>query len=364
LTFTVLTSSLNAIKKAAGWCATVACSALALGSLSVAAGAQTEITLKNSFIEKYKHRATIDTTFTVDAALRQVHPAKSDGDLHIAGRAPEIGLATVAEIMNAATEPDAVKRIHQVQGTFAPIKLSGAWRIWCEHGGQTEHIQDATLLPAADSNPDHVFEVHPVTRLGETSLLGDLKPIEGYTPKSADQAFPFYEHVRCRLLIHDDTTTIDTEMAGFNYVEFKMQMLTSELFPVEDGTMAFASVLDDDGEMLVRKRRMVFIKDSAPEQKLKTLKKGDIIHVLGVPRVSLALVSWRLANARTKPEILTWNLPYEIIVVGLYEDTNTSTRSASINYPARPHPGGTRTRAFRAAPIAYSPSDANANSNP
>jgi len=41
--------------------------------------------------------------------------------------------------------------------------------------------------------------------------------------------------------------------------------------------------------------------------------------VLGIPRVDLALVSWRARNAPKRPEVLTWNLPYEIIVVGVYE---------------------------------------------
>ena len=308
---------------AARWGRSIA-AMLVLAVLGAGACAQTQITLKNAFIEKYKHRATIDTTFTVDAALKQPHKPKTDGDLHIAGRAPEIGLATVAEIMNATSEMAAVDQIHRLQGTSTTLNITGAWRLWCEHGGESEHKQGAPLQPATDSNPDHVFEIHPVTRIGINSLLNDLRTIEGYEPKAADQAFPFYEHVRCRLLIHDDSTTIDTEMAGFNYVEFQLQLLSDQQFPVPDGTMAFASVLNSDGEMVIRKRRMVFVKGSAPDQKLKTLKKGDIMHVLGIPRISLALVSWRLQNARKKPEILTWNLPYEIIVVAVYPDSNSS----------------------------------------
>lgn len=297
---------------------TAYCAVLIL--LALAAQSQTQITLKNAFIEKYKHRATIDTTFTIDKALPQVHSAKSDGDIHIAGRAPEIGLASVAEIMNAAGEPASVDLVHQMEGHSLSIKMTGAWRLWCEHGGESAHVQGAPLEPFADSNPDHVFEVHPVTQIGLNSLLRSLHPIEGYKPKPADRAFPAYESVRCRIILHDQTTTLDTEMAGFNYVDFHLELLSDTQFRVEDGTMAFASVLDDDGEMLIRKRRMVFIKDSIPEQKLKTLKKGDVMHVLGIPRISLALLSWRIKNARTKPEILTWNLPYEMIIVGLFDD--------------------------------------------
>lgn len=80
------------------------------------ASAQLEITLKNSFIEEFSDRATITATFTVDKAHAQANTPKKDADLHVAGRAPEIGLATVAEIMNARTEPEAMAAIHDVEG--------------------------------------------------------------------------------------------------------------------------------------------------------------------------------------------------------------------------------------------------------
>jgi hypothetical protein len=31
-------------------------------------------------------------------------------------------------------------------------------------------------------------------------------------------------------------------------------------------------------------------------------------------------VSWRAKHAKEKPEVLSWSLPYEIIVVGVYKD--------------------------------------------
>src|SRR5206468_1123194 len=95
-----------------------------------------EITLKNSFIEKYKNRATINANLVVDRAHAHPNPASKDGDLHIAGRSPEeIALPIVAEIMNARSEKDAVSLIHQVEGSGRTVNVAGAWRIWCEHGG-------------------------------------------------------------------------------------------------------------------------------------------------------------------------------------------------------------------------------------
>jgi hypothetical protein len=65
--------------------------------------AQITITLKNSFIEQYKDKVTISASFTVDKAHKKPNAPSKDGDMHVAGRADEIGLPTVAEIMNAAS---------------------------------------------------------------------------------------------------------------------------------------------------------------------------------------------------------------------------------------------------------------------
>jgi hypothetical protein len=93
----------------------------------VLAQSQIIITLNNSFIEQFKNRATITATFTVDKAHAHPNPPAKDGDMHIAGRAPEIELPTVAEIMNAAMESSAVNLIHSVEGTGKTVQIT-------EHG--------------------------------------------------------------------------------------------------------------------------------------------------------------------------------------------------------------------------------------
>ena len=281
--------------------------------------AQTTITLKNNFIEKYKNRTTITAGYTVDKAHDKPNSAKKDGDLHIAGRAPEIKLPVVSEIMNAKDQKEAVDLVHQHENSGDPVNVTGAWRIWCEHGGQSEQVQGRKLSKFTTTNPDHVFEIHPATRIGDILLLGSLKTIDGFEPKDAEQAFTSYEGKQCQ--IRGDsvkhTTTITTPMAGYNYVEFIME-LNEAPFDVEDGKLVMASIYDVNEDLLVRNRRMVFIKDTEPEKKLKDLKSGDRLHVLGIPRINLALVSWRMRNAVRRPEVLTWNLPYEMIIVGVY----------------------------------------------
>jgi hypothetical protein len=289
--------------------------------LSAAANAQIEITLKKSFIERFKNRVTIKAAFTVDKAHKNVNPPSKDGDMHIAGRSAAIGLATVAELMNAKFESPSVSLIRSVEGTGQTVNLSGVWRLWCEHSGGAHQVQGKPLKPFNTTNPDHVFEVHPITALNGESVVKSLIPIAGFKTKDAEQAFTIYERIDSQIIPGTTTVKLITEMAGFNYVEFILRLNEDEQFVVEDGRMVFASVHDLDGNLLVRNRRMVFVKDSEPEKRVKSLKKGDALHVLGVPRINLALVSWRINNFKKNPGVLNWNLPYEIIVVGVYPDT-------------------------------------------
>jgi hypothetical protein len=286
----------------------------------LAASAQIEITLKNAFIERYKNRATIDATFTVDKAHARPNPPSKDGDLHIAGRAPEVGLATVAEIVNAKGQPDAVGQIHDVEGTGTPIHVSGAWRIWCEHGGSSEQKQGATLEPFNTTNPDHVFEIHPLTQIGSKSIVNSFTFIEGYEAKDAEEAFTNYENKQSKMTYSSShkTTTITTSMGGYNYVEFKM-VLNELPRKVVDGYLVLAGVHTLDGNLLVRNRRMVFVDGTPPAVAVQSASKGDTLVVLGIPRISLALVSYRTGVRNTRPAALTWNLPYEIIIVGVKE---------------------------------------------
>jgi hypothetical protein len=278
-----------------------------------------EITLKNSFIEKYKNRATINANLVVDRAHAHPNPASKDGDLHIAGRSPEeIALPIVAEIMNARSEKDAVSLIHQVEGSGRTVNVVGAWRIWCEHGGLSPQKQGENLQPFNTTNPDHVFEIHPLAKVGDFSTAESFVPIDGYQTKDATEAFSSYENRRSQISVRNGMTTIVTGLGGFNYVEFVMQ-ITGDQKEVEDGRLVMASVFDLNGELLVKNRRMVFVKGTPPEEVVKQAKLGQRLHVLGIPRIDLALVSWRTQHANERPEALTWGLPYEIIVAATYD---------------------------------------------
>lgn len=281
------------------------------------ASAQITITLRRDFVEKFKNRVTIDATFTVDRAHENPNPPSKDGDLHVAGRAPEIKLPVVAEIMNARDHMDAVGAVQNAQATGTPIAISGAWRIWAEHAGSDDQIQGAALSPFTTTNPDHVFEIHPISEVGGINTLPGLKPINGYTYKDAVTAFSKYEDIRLNLHVTPTTVTLHTAGAGFNYVKFIMELEEDPTFMVDDGLFVRSSALDLDGELIARHRRMAIVKDSPAFEAIRTMHKGDQVTVVGVPRLNMAILSWRIRNAAAHPDVLQWNLPYELIVVAV-----------------------------------------------
>ncbi len=292
---------------------------LLVSAFAVAAHAQVEITLNNSFINEFKNRATITATYTVDKSHHKPNPASKDGDIHAAGRAPEIGLATVAEIMNAKEQKPGMNAILAVEGTTKTVKITGAWRLWPEHAGGEPQVQGAELEKFDTTNPDHVFQIHPIVSVNAIDVRNSFHPIAGFTPKDAENAFTRYENIRCKIIPEASTTKLMTNMAGFNYVEFGMD-LNEDPAALPDGTAVFATVKTLDGDLLIRKRRMIFLKDTPPEKAVRKLHKGGHLHVLGIPRIDLALVAFRAEHATDRPEVLDWNLPYEMVIVGIFTE--------------------------------------------
>lgn len=299
-------------------------SRIALAVLALAAGlpafAEISITLNNTFIEKHKNRATIDANFAVDHSKGKPNPASKDGDMHVAGRdAKNIGMAAVAEIMNAKNHLDAVEAANNAAGTNSPIPISGAWRIWNEHGGDNVFVQGKAVAAAQTSNPDHVFEIHPITEVGGIDIRASYQPIPGYDAKKPEDAFPRYDNVRSKIIPKSGKVTIVSNGIGYNYVNFQM-VLNEKPFKIADGALAKARIQDLEGHLLLRDKRMVFVKDTPPEIAVRDGKAGDCLRVLGIPRLDLALVSWRVKNRSDERDPLNWNLPYEIIVVGVYPE--------------------------------------------
>ncbi|HET9793490.1 MAG TPA: hypothetical protein VFS34_03430 [Thermoanaerobaculia bacterium] len=283
--------------------------------------AEIAITLDPAFIEAYKNRVTIDVDLTVDRADKRPHPAVFDGDFHLAGSAPGIRLPAVAEIQNAAGEKEASDVVRRAEGSGRSLKVAGAWRIWSEHVGKAKEIQGDDFPSTMSTNPDHVFEIHPLIRVAGIDLLESLRPVDGYRPGSADLIFRTLEKIPCRI-VPGRTTTVVTPSKQFNDAEFLLEVGRDRQQVVPDGRFVNAAALDLKGNLLVPKLRMAFVKGSPPERIVRSLPPGSRLHVFGLPRIDLAEIASRTARSDRRPDLLTGNLPYEMVIVGVYEDRN------------------------------------------
>jgi hypothetical protein len=278
---------------------------------------EVEIEINKPFIERYKNRVAIQTTFTVDKAMGSPLPPPFDGDLHFAGRAPQIALPIVAEIVNADDEKAAIEVVHAAAGTGKPLAVSGVWRIWPEHAGSAEEEQGNPLPALGSYKPDHVFEIHPVTRIDGVQL-GGFTPVKGFKPGGAQRTFGIYEKVSSTLRVKPKTVSIVTETGLYNDVEFIMKIADDPQLVVADGRFVMASAMDLDGNLLVKRLRMVFARGTPPERAVRLLKGGDRLHVYGMPRLDFAEISRRVRDHGMNPAPLTQPLPYEIVILGVY----------------------------------------------
>ncbi len=288
------------------------------------------ISLTRGFVKKNKDRATISTTFEVNKFHKKpnrIGTGSQDGDVHIAGRDSVVLLPMVAEILNGKRESDTFNfLLGMSEGQSVP--MVGVWRLWFEHPGNEDQIQGASVAEPDNTNPDHVFEFHPVTKFGNFDCRDSLVPIvdaaKEFRGHPADRAFASYEQRPGTISKTNNGIMITSNQAGFNYVEFDMK-LTGKPKEVADGFIVLANVFkagasDEEEPLTEQPRRMIFVKGSPPGDTIATLSKGDTLHVLGIPRVNLNEV---LAIADGLPghdEYAFGGLPYEIIIVAVLED--------------------------------------------
>lgn len=290
------------------------------------------VVLKRAWVEKYMNRVTVDPVdFIVDHAHASPNAIKDDGDdgdLHFAGRASGIGLPMVAEIVNAkmAAQQPAINLVHTLetktkQGNLQATPLSGVWRFWFEHPANEEQRQGEEVPTPKDTNPAHVFELHPITSAGNTQTLGSFRPIPLYKAIDAETAFTYYDGIQATIQANSSAVRITAPRAVYNYVEFKIELKqnpSSEKAKVKDGIIVRARVLTLEGNSASKAlRRMVFMKGTPAATVLQGKKKGDVLRVLGIPRVNLAEV---MALVKQNGEdAFPTDLPYEMIIVGVIQ---------------------------------------------
>jgi hypothetical protein len=285
------------------------------------------LVLSVQFVDQVKDKATINVNLEVDVHPQTPHSISkggNDGDIHMAGRADEVQLPMVAEIVNARQEADALGLLKKTsKATVLPVK--GVWRIWFEHLGEEDQVQGTEVDVPDTSNPAHLFEIHPITEFDNDSVLTSFEEIPGYTAYPAHIAFPFYEKVPATISAANGSVSITSGEGKYNYAEFVIEKAGAVQSDGADGLFVLARVYDsEDQEEPVTSdvRRMVFVKDTPPAEQIQAMQTGDRLHVLGIPRVNLSEVA---AMATSNPTTTT--LPYEMIIVAVLGDSGTGATS-------------------------------------
>jgi hypothetical protein len=296
-------------------------------ALPLPARADITVALTKGFVKKFKDKATIPTTFEIDKHHNKPNPiggGSDDGDIHIAGRDNVVQLPMVAEIINGKREKDTFDFLMQTSAGQS-IPLVGVWRLWFEHPGSEDQVQGHKVDLPTNTNPDHIFEFHPIAKFGKFDCLDSFVPIadesnefRGY---AADKAFAAYESRPGTITQSKTAIMIMSNKAGFNYAEFEMR-LTGKPKDVGDGFIVLANVFNAgapaNAEPLTENpRRMIFVKGSPPADKVASMDKGGKLHVVGIPRVNLNEV-FAIANGlQSNDEYSEGGLPYEMIIVAL-----------------------------------------------
>ena len=287
------------------------------------------VALTKGFVKKYKDKATIPTNFEVDKHHNTPNPiggGSDDGDVHIAGRDSVVKLPMVAEIINGKRETDPFNFLMQMSAGQT-IPIVGVWRLWFEHPGSEDQIQGQPVASPTNTNPDHIFEFHPVVKFGNFDCLDSFVPIADQSHEfrgyPADKAFATYEQRPGTITASSTAIMILSNKAGYNYAEFEMR-LTGAPKDVGDGYIVLANVYNagapaNADPLTQEPRRMIFVKGSKPADKVATMKKGDKLHVLGIPRVNLNEVYAIATGLQGHDEYSEGGLPYEMIIVALLQ---------------------------------------------
>jgi len=291
--------------------------ALILG-LALPVTAQTQLVLNKSWAKNVQNLVSITINMEVDHTLAHPHPAgkccAEDGDIHFSGRSNDVGLPMVAEIMNAATEPRALQDI-KAAANGKTVSVAGVWRLWFEHAGENE-VQGQNVPVPTDTNPSHVFEIHPVSTFGSDSVASSFSPVANLIPYAGSEAFPKYQNQLATLQSTTTSITISSKDIGYNYTHFVMELAGAPVKSDDGGFLAMANIMENDEDpILDTPIRVVFASGTPPAQTIASEKAGAQFHVMGIPRINLNQVLAILDKKGPGP--IRVNLPYEMIIVAI-----------------------------------------------
>lgn len=166
-------------------------------------------------------------------------------------------------------EKGAVTKANEAEGRQRAISFTGVWRMWPEHGGDHEFVQDiggnrAPPQPAKKTNPGHLFEIHPLTRIDWVDVVDAIWEIFGYTYKDRDVAFHRHENNSVHLKCGKSEVEMTMSMVGYSYTECALELNEDVQHTMQDGGKGCrARILDSEEHTMVSEVRMILVPGTA-----------------------------------------------------------------------------------------------------
>jgi hypothetical protein len=275
------------------------------------ASAQT-VTLRKTFVDSLKDKVTFSGTFDV---FRFTGKASEDGDAHGVVSSGIIGLPCVAELMDKRNHRAAAAAIRSALEKNDSIRLKGAWRMWWEHAGKGDQVQGG-IYNLETANEAHIFEIHPLLEVDTHKIYRSFIPKGFHQPA---KAFAAYRKRECILVANEKGISITSKMTGYNYVHVLVaRPQPGNIEQLEDGLRVKTLVTDSAGAMIGKEETVVIMAGTPAADKFSKLKKGEVMEVVVMPRLSFNAVLQHIEKVPLNTPV-TVPIPYELVIVGLLE---------------------------------------------
>ncbi|MCH7570892.1 MAG: hypothetical protein IH919_10060 [Deltaproteobacteria bacterium] len=283
-----------------------------------------ELWLRESLVKKHARDILVTIHAVPDHIGKRAHPLKEGCDLDVPLRSEDINVPILGKIKNACSYPEGItstywsNRLKSLEGHS--VEVEGVLRVWLGHPPKGGKIQcECDGLPLyANSNPDHMVEIHPLTRLGSISFLSMTREIQ----KGGDPYVSYLGGKISSTLNKRRITIRRVQKAGETYLAIKGPRTGYDHWTVLAVVMSIAEerrgghafdvgVIQRKGFM-ERNLLALTIKGTPADAGVETLQVNDEVVLFGIVRLDLALIEKKARQAwRTIP------MPYELIVLDI-----------------------------------------------
>lgn len=315
-------------KRFATWTASASIFAVLLGFLSSLSAA--ELWLRESLVKERAGEILTSIEAIPVHIGEKAHPVDKDCDLHVPLRSEAIKVPMLGEIKNACSIPEGVTSTHWTE-ELRPlekktVKAEGVFRVWLEHPPEEEGERQCECeeLPLyTSSNPDHMVELHPLTRLDDKSFLDHVKAVEKGKKKykGSDGKRLTSTLEKKKITIQKETEdgesyiVIRGPKTGFNHWTLQATVKTTPK-KARDGHYFAVDVLS--GAKVVKVNLPAFtIAGTETDKKITKAKAGDKVTLFGLVRLDLKTILKLVKD--TEREI---KMPYEMAVLAVESGGN------------------------------------------